>query len=173
MGYLSWTTAEAILRSTGPPLGGSRLFALPLVSAFVMVAWDLASDPVWATIVRAWVWRDGGVYFGVPLSNFFGWYLNVYILYQLFALCLRRRRQATQLATTYWRLPILFYGVSAAGNLLLLIPRPGLTSVSDPPGRQWQVSSIVGACALVSVFVMGAFAVMAWVRVADYQEGST
>jgi uncharacterized membrane protein len=174
MGYLSWTTADAILGSITAQLGKSRLFTLPLVAAFVMVAWDLASDPVWATIVRAWVWRDGGVYFGVPLSNFFGWYLNVYIVFQLFAFYLSRRaRRVTPLAHNYWRLPILFYGVSAAGNLLLLIPWPGLTTVSDPSGRQWQVSSIVGACVLVSVFVMGAFAVTAWVRVADCDDRST
>jgi uncharacterized membrane protein len=70
-----------------------------------MVAWDLASDPVWATIVRAWVWRDGGVYFGVPLSNFFGWYLNVYILYQLVCPLLTKARPAGDTARNHLLAP--------------------------------------------------------------------
>ncbi|MGB7822728.1 MAG: hypothetical protein WBL22_11100, partial [Candidatus Sulfotelmatobacter sp.] len=31
----------------------------------------------------------------------------------------------------------------------------------------WKVSDITGACALVSIFLMGAFAVLAWMRLAD------
>jgi hypothetical protein len=58
---------------------------------------------------------------------------------------------------------ILFYGVSAAGNLAL-IPRAGLSFVSDPAGALWRVGSIVAASALVSIFVMGAFALFAWKR---------
>jgi len=40
-----------------------------------MTAWDLSMDPVWAEIYHAWVWRDGEAYYGVPISNFFGWLL--------------------------------------------------------------------------------------------------
>jgi uncharacterized membrane protein len=36
-----------------------------------MTVWDLAMDPVWADIDHAWVWRGGGSYYGVPISNFF------------------------------------------------------------------------------------------------------
>jgi uncharacterized membrane protein len=173
MGYLSWTTARVILGDARAAMVGSRVVALPLVAAFLMVAWDLGLDPVWATIVRAWVWRDGGSYFGVPLSNFFGWYINVYVIYQLFAIYMRRRStNLNALPRVYWRLPVLFYAVSAAGNLLLLIPRPGFSVVSDPTGRAWQVSSITGACALVSIFLMGAFAVLAWVRIAERGVGA-
>jgi len=48
-------------------------------------------DAVRADIDHAWVWRDGGSYYGVPTSNFFGWFLTVYIFYQLFALYLGNR----------------------------------------------------------------------------------
>jgi hypothetical protein len=64
----------------------------------------------------------------------------------------------------YWRLPVIFYAVSAARNLLLAIPTPRLAVVSDPAGIVWRVSGITGACVLVSIFVMGGFASIAWAR---------
>ncbi len=78
-------------------------------------------DPVWADIDHAWVWRDGGSYYGVPISNFFGWILTTYIFYQLFALYVRNR-VSIPLPTSHWRLAILFYAASAAGNLLVAAP---------------------------------------------------
>ena len=165
MGYLSWTLGRVILGGSQRPLGGSRVVTLPLIAALIMVAWDLCMDPVWATVVHAWIWQQGGAYFGVPVSNFLGWYLHVYILYQLFALYLRcRPTNRSPLPSGYWRLAVLFYGVSAAGNLLLVIPRPGFSLVTEPTGKEWQVSSITAACALASIFTMGAFALLAWIR---------
>ena len=45
-------------------------------------------DPIRSTIEHIWIWRDGGGYNGVPLTNFLGWYLTVWIIYQTFALFL-------------------------------------------------------------------------------------
>jgi uncharacterized membrane protein len=122
MGYLSWVVGLLTLGYQGAPLSGRRIVLLPLTASFAMVAWDLAMDPVWANIDHAWIWKNGGPYFGVPISNFFGWYLTVYVFYQIFALYLRGRA-VLPLSPSHWRLPILFYGASAAGNILLAIPR--------------------------------------------------
>lgn len=168
MGYLAWTLACLIVGNKDAPPTRLRLVTLPLIASFVMVAWDVSMDPVWSTIVRGWIWHRGGAYFGVPVSNFLGWYLTTYIIYQLFALYLWGR-STTPLPSGYWKLAVVFYAVSAAGNLLV-IPRVGPPVVSDPSGAQWKVSDIVGASAVVSIFVMGAFAVLAWVRLAE--EGS-
>ena len=165
MAYLSWTLARVILGGTRSPVAGVRVVTLPLVAAFIMVAWDLSMDPVWSTVVHAWIWRKGGAYFGVPVSNFLGWYLTVYLIYQLFAFYLKGRPASAGLRpTNYWHLAVLFYGVSAAGNLLLVIPRPAMPMVTDTSGAQWRVSDITAACALASIFLMGAFALLAWVR---------
>jgi hypothetical protein len=128
----------------------------------------LLGEPVWSTIVRAWIWPQGGVYLGVPLTNFLGWYLTVYVIYQLFALYLWRRSVVPNpLPSNYWHLAVLFYAVSAAGNLLLVIPQPGLSVVADPSGTEWRVSAITASCALASLFTMGGFALLAWVRLKD------
>jgi putative membrane protein len=158
MGYVSWTLARIIVGET------AGVIAMPLVAGFVMVAWDLAEDPVWSTIVRAWIWRDGGAWFGVPVSNFLGWYLTVCAFYLAFALYLKGRpREARLPPANHWRTAVVFYSISALGNLLV-IPRPGFTYVRDPAGVEWSVAGILEACALVSLFGMGAFALLGWVR---------
>jgi uncharacterized membrane protein len=168
MAYLSWTLARLILGDVRTTLHGSHVVTLPLVAAFVMVAWDFSQDPVWSTILHLWIWRDGGAYFGVPVSNFLGWYLTVYVFYQLFALYLRGRSANPEpLPSSYWKLAVLFYAASAAGNVLLVIPQAGRSVVLDPSGAQWRVGDITGTCAVVSMFTMGAFAVLARVRLSD------
>jgi len=164
MGYLSWTLARVILGDAGQPLTGSRLVTRPLVAAFVMVAWDFSQDAIWSNFVHGWQWHDGGPYFGVPLSNFAGWYLTVYLIYQSFALVVRRK--PGPFPVSFWRTAILFYGVSALGNLLVPGP-PGVATVTDAAGTVWPVSGILGTSALVSVLVMGAFTLLAWVRLLD------
>jgi hypothetical protein len=138
-----------------------------------MVAWDFSMDPVWSTILHAWVWRDGGPYFGVPISNFVGWFFSVYIIFQFFALYLRSPSSTViSLPRAYWTVAIVFYAISAAGNLLLLIPHSGLSVVSDPSGIQWRVASITAATTLISVFVTGAFCAIAWAGLPDSNSGA-
>ena len=96
-----------------------------------------AMDPVWGTVLHAWIWVKGGAYFGVPASNFLGWYLTAYVIYQLFALYLRWSVPGPKrLSSGYWHLAVVFYAVSATGNLLLAIPQPGPRVISDPAGVQ-------------------------------------
>src|SRR5260370_36463560 len=42
-----------------------------------------------------WIWEQGGGYFGVPLTNYLGWFFTVYVFFQLFALSLRWRRTSS------------------------------------------------------------------------------
>jgi putative membrane protein len=79
MGYLSWVLGLIIPGCQDKPLSGRKVVLLPLVASFIVTAWDLSMDPVWADIDHAWVWQDGGSFYGVPISNFFGWFLAVYV----------------------------------------------------------------------------------------------
>ncbi len=153
MGYLSWIVASAILKYQNQPLSGKRLVLLPLLASFVMVVWDLSMDPVWANIDHAWIWRDGGPYYGVPISNFIGWYLTVYIFYQLFALYLRSHVPNPP-QPQQWRVAILFYAASAIGNLLVVAPASIPKIIVDASGRHWMTSHILWVSRLVSIFLM-------------------
>jgi putative membrane protein len=164
MGYVSWTVARVILGDAGQPLAGSRLVTRPLVAAFVMVAWDFSQEAIWADFVHAWKWHDGGPYFGVPLTNFAGWYLTVYLIYQAFALAAREEPVAVN--TKLWLTAVLFYGVSAIGNLLVPAPA-GVSTITDAAGVAWPVAGILATSTLVSVLTMGAFTLLALVRLLD------
>ncbi len=91
MAYVSWMLARLILGVAQRPLAGAQIMIVPLTAAIIMVAWDFCMDPIWSTVLHAWIWRRGGSYFGVPVSNFLGWYLGVYVIFQLFAFYLSGR----------------------------------------------------------------------------------
>lgn len=66
-----------------PVAEGHRLWRLllrALLTAIVMTAWDLTNDPLMAVEVKAWIWLDGGPFFGIPLQNFGGWTMTVFII---------------------------------------------------------------------------------------------
>ena len=47
-----------------------------------MTLWDLVIDPILSgPSVRAWVWENGGPYFGIPIHNYAGWLLTTFTVY--------------------------------------------------------------------------------------------
>ena len=164
MGYLSWVVALALLGGENKPLSGRRIVLLPLVASIVMTAWDLSMEAVWADIDRAWVWRDGGSYYGVPVSNFLGWLFTVYVFYQLFAFYLQNR-EPIPASTDHWLLAILFYFLSAVGNLLLTVPSSLGNVFVDATGKLWMISHILWTSHLVSIFLMMPLSLVAWLKV--------
>jgi putative membrane protein len=149
MGYVSWIVAGLLC---------GRRTLLPLTAAAIMTMWDLSLDPIWSTVLHAWIWLDGGVYFGVPLTNFLGWLLTTYVIYQSFAWYLRGAKVPLRDS----RAPAAFYAVSALGNFVLLIPLHRLTTVADPAGRVWNVSAIAAGCAIVSSGMLAIGAAAHW-----------
>ncbi|MGC9020596.1 MAG: carotenoid biosynthesis protein [Candidatus Methanodesulfokora sp.] len=63
--------------------GRGRIF----VASLLMVLLDMAVDPVMVEN-GIWAWREGGIWFGIPLTNFFGWYtvsIMAFFLYSIFS----------------------------------------------------------------------------------------
>jgi putative membrane protein len=57
-------------------LGGRRYGLVSIIiSGLAITAWDLFLDPQ-MTQWELWVWDQPGLYFGIPLINFFGWFLG-------------------------------------------------------------------------------------------------
>lgn len=158
MAYVSWVVARILMRSSNGS-GKLGLIALPAVASLVMVSWDVAQDPVWSTFLHAWVWRDGGSWFGVPLSNYAGWYGTVFTIYLLFAIYLKR---AGVMEASASNCPaVAFYALCAAGNVAQIWVPHASSVMADATGRRWPVTDILRASALVSVFLMGTFVLLA------------
>ena len=166
MAYVSWVVACLILGADRCVVSGSRLFGLSFLASCIMVSWDWAQDPVWSTLLHAWQWRDGGPWFGVPLSNYFGWFLTVFLIYLAFGLYLRRWSAGSLLPRPDESWPaVVFYGLCASGNALQVLTRLHQQTVTDATGKSWAVAGILRASALVSIFVMGGFVLTAARRV--------
>ena len=161
VGYLSWVIGTVLI---GPVRKGARLFntvAVPAIASFVMVFWDICMDPGMATVQRNWVWEGAGGFFGVPLTNYLGWFLTVYLFLQIFALFLRHRGDAT---TDVTPLPASYYyqAIAMYGAVALKYPTRYLAdlvggdsgTVTDAAGHTWWTGDISETAALMSIVTM-------------------
>src|ERR1700738_2913071 len=119
-----------------------------------------------STVAHMWIWEHGGGYFGVPLANFLGWYLTVYMFLQLFALYHARRAllRIVSLPRDYWYQPCVMFVVMALDYPAAYFGAENV-AVTDATGRVWQTGDIYETAAIVSLctmlFVAGAsFAVV-------------
>jgi uncharacterized membrane protein len=165
MAYVSWTLSRLILGTTNPRPDGLYLLTLPLLAAVIMTAWDFAQDPVWSTLLHAWRWRDGGPWFGVPITNFAGWLLTVFLIYFAFALYLSRSAVLRSPGQSHWRAAILLYAFCALGTVAQLFRPQPMAVIADPTGTLWHTAAILRASAFVSIFIMGSSALFAWPRI--------
>jgi putative membrane protein len=100
-----------------------QILWLSFLGAVVMTAWDLVVDPYLSgPTERAWVWEDGGQYFGVPLHNFGGWLLTTFTIYFFFRLLSESKSQVhpshRPLSTPIILLPLISYGTIMVSNII-------------------------------------------------------
>ncbi len=122
--YPSYVIANLLV--AGRPLATgarlSRLTWLALVGSLVMTAWDLSVDVILSGPgAQAWIWHDGGPYFGIPVQNFAGWVLTtftVYMFYRLFERWVALRPLASLTFATA-ALPLVAYAGMALSQMLL------------------------------------------------------
>jgi putative membrane protein len=90
MGYISWSMARILLHRVDGGVDRELLAKAPVVAAGLMVVWDVSMDPLRATVEQRWIWLDGGLHYGIPLTNFVGWFFVTWVMFQLYALLLFR-----------------------------------------------------------------------------------
>ncbi|MDX6239368.1 MAG: hypothetical protein QOG10_4183 [Kribbellaceae bacterium] len=167
-GYLAWVVATVLLGDVRRNSPWLTTIGTPVVAAFAMTAWDLSLDPSASTIHQAWIWQDGGGFFGVPLGNFLGWTFTVYLFVQVFALYLRSRGplptaepdRASDLQG------VLLYGLTTVSFFVTFFTGER-KDVTDAVGNTWRTGDIYEASALVTVYGMFFFAVLALLRIAQ------
>ncbi len=146
MSYPSLVIAERLIghgerttRGGGPP----RLLAVAAVGGLVMTAWDVVMDPLMVSGGH-WVWDTEGAYFGIPLQNFWGWWLTVFTTYALYLLV--RPTGGAALDPGFDRQAVAAYGVTALGMIASSLRHSA------------------GDLALIGFFVMLPWAIMAWAK---------
>jgi uncharacterized membrane protein len=166
VGFLAWTIAGIVLDDADLHLDRRmNVIALPIIASFVMVQWDAVMDPSNATLAHAWIWHDGGGYFGVPLSNYLGWYGTVWLYFQAFAVMMHRwprlfARRSNRLLAEARLVATLIY---LAIGLSHLVPYLSLGDavVTDASGRVWQAGDIRETSVIVMAVTMVPSAMLA------------
>jgi uncharacterized membrane protein len=157
-GYLAWVLGNVLIGDLRRGAGAFATFAVPFFAAFLMVMWDLTFDPRASTIQHMWIWEQGGGYFGVPLTNYLGWFFTVYVFLQLFALVVRYRDSGDQamgtLPTSHYFQAVVMYAVVGLTPVLTYLVGGPNSPVTDAAGVVWQTRSIAEAAATVSIYTM-------------------
>jgi uncharacterized membrane protein len=168
-GYLAWVLGTVLVGEMNRTSSAFTTFAVPFIASFAMVAWDLCFDPTASMIYQSWIWEQGGGYFGVPLTNFLGWFFTVYVFFQLFALFLRFRRtgnaeEVSAFPRSHYVQAIIMYAVIGLGFVAVYLGGESNTQVTDATEIVWQTGSIVEAEAIVSIFTMIFIAALSTVK---------
>jgi uncharacterized membrane protein len=87
------------------------------LGAVVMTAWDLAMDPMMVAGGH-WVWEQGGAYFGVPLQNFWGWWLTIFVTFWLFLSVARIQPTEPASHSSFTHLAVWSYAITGISSLL-------------------------------------------------------
>jgi len=67
-----------------------RPWKIILLSGFLLVVVDLVLDPIFVHL-GVWIWITPGIYYGVPLSNYIGWFFTGLISAAILLVLLRWR----------------------------------------------------------------------------------
>ena len=75
MSYPSFVIADKLVPSGWK--NWQHILTDAAVSDLARTTWDVIMDPIMVAGGN-WVWEKGGAYFGIPLQNFWGWWLTIF-----------------------------------------------------------------------------------------------
>lgn len=117
----AWMVLAAFSCEAVSRLGLRRWTAVAL-AALLTTATDLVIDPLAANRLGYWVWAHRGAYYGIPSSNFAGWFFTALVACRL----LLARRGANPSATFVGAAILLFFALVALANSLHFVALLGL-----------------------------------------------
>ncbi|WP_084243920.1 carotenoid biosynthesis protein [Planomicrobium okeanokoites] len=83
-------------------------FAYAVTGGIGAVIMDLIIDPVAYRIKTYWIWEDTGWYYGIPWTNFLGWFIVSFVLHLLIDWMMRRKSMVIANDTAERRLVLLY-----------------------------------------------------------------
>lgn len=106
----------------GQPAGRFRYFlTTAAIGSIAMVSWDLVLDPLMVSH-GYWTWVENGLYYGIPLINFIGWWVTSFFILLVF-LILGRMPTSTpdRLHGRFGRLPVISYAVTGLISVVVAL----------------------------------------------------
>jgi hypothetical protein len=100
----------------------------------------------------------------VPVQNFVGWYLTVFLFLAPFSWYQSTQPVRDIRSRAFWAQAIIMYFLLGARYPLIYLRSTGSAQVTDPAGHIWSTSDIRATSALVATFTMIAFTLIAALR---------
>lgn len=161
LGWVAWMLARVIVGECR----SRRLsvLATPIVATLVVGGYDLVIDPFGAYALHMYSYRSPSGVLGVPLSNYVGWLVTGWVLFQAFALVERRWRRESTAATrsALWMPPVIWFGLGLQVNLGLVRVGDATTTIQGTPVA---LADIYETCSEMTWFMMGLVVVVSVVR---------
>ncbi len=111
-GYLALQMAVVFLKKKSKKVRKYNIVLIPFIASLLMVIWNLCFEPIMSIVQENWIWEKSGLYFGVPLINFFGWFITTYLIFQIFYLLINKKEKEEQSnqSVVYWLvIPIMYF----------------------------------------------------------------
>lgn len=97
-------------------------WAIAIVAALWTTAIDLIIDPLAANKLAYWRWDERGIYYGIPASNFGGWFITALAASAVFGRWLKGNFCASLVGAAI----VLFFALNALANALFPVALLGL-----------------------------------------------
>ena len=114
--YPSYVMAERIFPGEGN--GWKQWLGIAAAGGVMMTAWDLVMDPL--MVARGhWVWERAGAFFGIPIQNYFGWWLTSFTILAIYQWGSHRWGRRIPLPELLFdRQAITFFAVTGFGSVI-------------------------------------------------------
>ena len=154
--YMGWFMANLVCDGAPSPRRNSipRIIAKSAVAALIVSATDLVADPV-SVEAGLWVWVDGGPFYGVPYSNYIGWFFVGTIILSIIGIVNRSNVDTSidgaPLVARIWSiLPLVCFGLM---------------------GVAYIIGNYAGTMAVIEFYAMGATFSIALIKWIDWFRG--
>lgn len=118
-------TSHVLARKIVPR--GGLLYAF--VGGCIAVVIDLIIDPVAYKVKQYWLWDQTGIYYGIPFSNFVGWFLVAFVLHLFLFIILKWKKDLNTDGKWEKRMVLLFVQMIVMFIILGLLGKLWLASL--------------------------------------------
>lgn len=155
--YMGWFMANLVCDGAPSPRRNTvpRIIAKAAVAALIVSATDLVADPV-SVEAGLWVWVDGGPFYGVPYSNYVGWFFVGTIILSIIGVVNR-----SNVDVSIDRAPV----AAKIWSIAPLVPFALM-------GVSFIIGNYAGTMAVVEFYAMGATLLISLVKWVDWYRES-